>query len=586
MMRNLFFVASIFFAGIPSPALAQVKNFAPVTREMLLKPSPDDWIMLSRTYDEQRFSPLRQINRQNVSRLRMAWVRGIAAGTQETIPIVYRGVLYVVTPDATVLALDATNGDLIWEYRRKLPPDLRPQYGETKALAIFENFIFFDSPDGYVVALDARTGALRWEDKVHDNSTGAQHSSAPLVVDGKVISARSCTRTGTRDDCFIVAHDALTGKQLWKFFTTAAPGEPGGDTWGNVPVEKRIASTWGLPGSYDPQRKMIYWGIANPNPYTRMKRHGGNADDIPRSAPSELYSESTVALDPNTGKLAWYFQHVPGDDWDLDQTHERILLRTKLNPDPKAVKWISAKIPRGEERDILVEVAEGGGIWTLDRSTGEFLWATPFPYDTPEFQISRIDLETGKTFLNWDVAFKKDGERHFICFENAKGYFPMAYHPAKNSIYVPYNDTCLDMQANTAASAGFDFRNTVLRPGGDPNALGGLARVNMATGQVEWRYTQRAPTVGAVLATGGDLIFWGDMNRRFRAFDADTGKILWESIVGGIVQNSTITYAVNGMQYIAVMTGDGGAETSTPLALAPEIQPPRRHNSIYVFALP
>jgi alcohol dehydrogenase (cytochrome c) len=186
-------------------------------------------------------------------------------------------------------------------------------------------------------------------------------------------------------------------------------------------VGQRTASAWGLPGSYDPVRKLIYWGIANPSPYTRLKRHGGNPDAVSRSAPANAYSNSTVALDPETGKLAWYYQHLPGDDWDSDHTHERILLRTPFNPDPAAVKWINPKIPRGEQRDVSVSVGEPGGIWVLDRATGEFLWATPFPYDVPDFNISKIDVETGKTYINWDKVFKKDNERQLVLFFQYQG---------------------------------------------------------------------------------------------------------------------------------------------------------------------
>lgn len=589
MIRILFFVTSLVLGVLTQAGLAQVKNFVPVTREMLLNPSPNDWLMLSRTYDNQRFSPLEQINRQNVGQLRMVWARGMVPGTQEAIPIVYRGVMYVVSPGAAVQALDATTGDLIWEYQHKLPEGMSPAVAtsaRSKAIAIFQDLIFFTAPDGYVVALDAPTGAVRWKTQAHDNKSGAQHSSAPIVVEGKVITGRACMGSTTREGCFISAYDALTGKELWKFYNTAATGEAGGDTWGDVPTEKRIASTWGLPGSYDPVRNLIYWGTSNPVPYTRIKRHGGNPDAISRSAPANLYSNSTLALDPNTGKLVWYYQHLPGDDWDLDHTHERILLRTPFNPDPKAVKWINPRIPRGQERDIVVEVPEAGGIWALDRAKGEFLWATPFPYDVPEFHISRIDVETGKTYINWDVVFKKDGDRHTICFSNTKGYFPMAYHPGKNSLYIPYNDHCLDMEAKMDTSFGFGIRKVTRRPGGDPNANAGLARVNLETGRVEWRYTQRDAGNGAVLATAGNLIFWGDMGRRFRAFDADTGKILWETLLGGFIQTSTITYSVNGKQYVAVLTGDGSAGTRMPLDLAPENTTPRGHNEIYVFALP
>jgi alcohol dehydrogenase (cytochrome c) len=570
MMKSVTLMASMALAAIAPTAIAQVKDFTPVTREMLLNPSPNDWLMMSRTYDEHRFSPLSQITKQNVGQLRLAWSRGMSPGIHEHIPLVHDGVMYVADPGG-MQALDAINGDLIWDYRRKDAPG---RSGRT--MAIFQDLIIYAAPNSMLVGLDARTGKVRWEAPIGYSSSG------PKVIDGKVILG---LQAGRNERGRIVALDALTGKELWKFYTTPAPGEPGGDTWGDVAVEKRVANPWGLPGSYDPIRRLIYWGIANPDPYTRLKRHG-RADAIPESSPADLYSDSTVALNPETGKLAWYYQYLPGDDWDEDHTHERILLRTVFNPDPKEVKWINPRIPRGQERDVVVTVAEAGGIWVLDRDKGDFLWATPFPYDSPEFNLSKIDTETGKTYINWDLVFKEDGERHVICAHNTKGYWPAAYDAGKNALYVPYNDQCLDMTANNKAPSGFGPREGVLRPGADPQKYGGLAKINMATGKVEWRYTQRAPTNGAAVVTAGDLVFWGDMNRRFRAFDAGTGRILWETILGGMVQNSTITYAVNGKQYVAVLTGDSTADTRIPLNIAPELKAPRGHNAIYVFALP
>ena len=586
MIKTLFFLTSLVVGGMATTALAQVRNYVPVTREMLLQPDPADWLMFSRTYDAQRFSPLEQVNRGNVAQLRMVWARGMAPGTNETIPIVHGGVLYVVNPGSIVQALDATSGDLLWEYRRRMPDDIRNYIGlaaRTKSLAIYEDVILYAAHDGYLVGLDARTGEVRWETQAHDYKTNTMHTSAPVVFEGRVLTGRSCRET--REGCFISAHDARTGKEVWKFYTTAAPGEPGGDSWGNLPLDKRIASPWGLPGSYDPARKLVYWGIANPTPYPRLKRHG-SADAIPRAAPANAYSNSTVALDVETGKLAWYYQHLPGDDWDEDHTHERVLIRTAFNPDPNAVKWINPRIPRGQQRDVSVSVAEAGGLWVLDRATGEFLWAMPFPYDGPEFNISRIDVETGRTYINWDVVFQKDGDRRLICSFNTKSYWPMAYHPGKNALYVPYHDSCLDMTVDLSQESGFGPRFGVVRPGSDPNAFTGIDKIDMATGRRERIYSARVPGNGAALLTAGDLLFWGDLNRRFRAFDADNGKILWETILGGPIQMSTITYAVNGKQYIAVMTGEGQSATTGLMRQVPELSFPRNHSSLYVFALP
>ncbi|MDH3531593.1 MAG: PQQ-binding-like beta-propeller repeat protein [Gammaproteobacteria bacterium] len=571
-------------AGTVAQVNAEVREFQPVTTEVLVAPSADDWLMLGRTYDEQRYSPLRQINRKNVDELRMHWTRGLPAGTESTIPIVYDGVMYVAAPINSVLAVDATNGDLVWEYQRDSDPRARARTVATtssKSLAIYHDLVFFTSPDGFLVALDARDGTVRWEVESYAPGSGAKNTSAPIVVEGMVITARACR---DQANCFIAAHNALTGAEVWKFYTAAAAGEPGGDTWGDVPTEKRVASLWGLPGSYDPAKRLLYWGTANPQPYTRLSRHG-SPDGTSRTAPADLYSNSTLALHAQTGELAWYYQHLPGDDWDADHTHERVLVRTRIDPDPNAVKWINPAIRRGEERDVVVHIGEGGGMWVLDQHDGEFLWAMPFPVDVPEFNVANIDVETGLTEINWDNVFKQDKQTVLTCYHNTRGYWPMAYHPKTNAIYVAFHDYCLGMTADLSSPTGYVNRAGVLRPGVDPDKAYALAKVDLTTGRMTRLHESGVPGNGAVLATAGDLIFWGDLDRRFRAFDAEDGEILWESILGGIIQMSTITYAVDGTQYVAVMTGDGNSATRNPASLS-GVTSPRGHNAIYVFALP
>lgn len=575
MKKKLLVTALAAGAAFAVFSAAQVQNFKPVTEEMLRNPSPEDWLMFSRTLDAQRFSPLKQINRSNVSRLAMAWSRGLPAGTTESIPIVHDGVMYVVAPGGIVQALDGSNGDLLWEYRRQMPANVASQ-ARSKTIAIYQDIVIYTAPDGYVVGLDARTGERRWETYAGE----AAHTSGPIIANGKVITGRACAQT--RESCFIAAHDALTGKELWKFYTVPGPGEPGYETWGNPSPEthaKNRASTWGLPGSFDPQRNLVFWGVANPMPNTRAARHDGKVDAIGREAPADLYSNSTLALNPDTGKLVWYYQHLPGDDWDEDYTNERILTRIRFNPDPRYVKWINPKIRRGEERDVTVMMGEGGGIFVNDRGTGEFLWATPFPFDTPRFLISNIDVNTGKTQINWDLVLKEPGENHLICFFNTTSYWPSSYHPGTRSLYIPYVDNCLDM--TRAGPQGGERRTGKQRPEGKPEEFAGIAKVNLDTGEILRFDLGPIPSMGSTLATAGDLIFHGELTRRFHAFDANTGEKLWETIVGGPVSVSTITYAVRGKQYVAVTTGDNLMSN-----LGAAAKSPRGHAAIYAFALP
>ena len=589
MNRFYFVAASLVGAvaaagpGIPA-ALAQTDAFVPVTQAMQANPDPADWLHISRTYDQHRFSPLNQINKGNVAQLRLAWSRGLPAGTQESTPIVYRGVMYVMAPGATIQALDAATGDLIWEYQRDYPSTVPRAAARSKSLGIYEDMIYFGAPDGFLLALDAQTGKLRWETKV-DN--GQITAGGLLVADGKVISNRTCQQ-GKREFCFIAAHDARTGKEVWKFYVTAAPGDPGGDTWADLAVDARAAGPWGLPGSYDPVRKVVYWGVANPNPYTRFMRHG-RYDAVSDVSPSELYSNSTVALNVETGKLVWYFQELPGDDWDADHNQERILVRTRVSPDPRFVKWINPTLTPGTEQDVIITVGEGGGMFAVAQETGQFLWARPFPFDDPNLNMSVVDVMTGQTSVNPDKLFKKDGDTIVGCYHNTRGLWQIAYHPGTNAIYVPFHDQCLSMEAVHDSSTGFGRRTGVMRPGSDPKAYMGMAKIDIATGEMRVIYSQAQGTNGSALTTAGDLVFFGDLNRRLRALDADAGTVLWETEVGGMIVNSTISYAVNGKQYVMVYTGRGQSVTSGPLGLTASAMAPTAvagQNGIYVFALP
>ena len=260
MIRSLWVATVLVLAA--GAGHAQGPGFRPVTDAMLRDPSPNDWLMFSRTYDSQRFSPLDQITRGNVKRLGLAWSRGLADGTTETIPTVYNGVMYLTVPGSNVQALDAATGALLWEYNRTYENEGVGPGGRSKTLSIFEDMVYFTAPDATIVALDARTGRVRWETKA--DSRG--HTAGSIVVEGHVISGGTCAG-GLRTNCYIAAHDARTGALAWKFYTAQAPDEPPGfDTWGGAPVETRRASTWGVPGSYDPETRLIYWGVANPTP--------------------------------------------------------------------------------------------------------------------------------------------------------------------------------------------------------------------------------------------------------------------------------------------------------------------------------
>ena len=561
-----------------------ITRYSAVSEQVLRNPGSNDWLSFSRTLDAQRFSPLSQITNTNVSKLALRFSRALGNGMNYTIPLVHEGVLFLTTTSAGVMALDATTGDPLWEYQRKYSNPAMSRQARAKTMALYEDMVYYLPPDNTLVALDAKTGALRWEAALGRRG----NSGGMIAANGKIITNGNCV-SGPRDSCYISAHDARTGKELWKFNTVQEKDPVTGlDSWAGVPLDKRLASPWGLPGSYDAATNTLYFGIANPMPTTRGERHGGESG-VGTAAPTDLYSNSTVALDADTGALKWYYQHLPGDDWDLDMNEERTLIHTKVSPDPKHVKWISPKTKAGEERDVVVNVGEGGGVWMLDRKSGEFLWSAPFPFDVPNYFLSNIDVNTGKTFINQSLIVRKPGEEHIVCYFNTRSFWPTAYSPQNNSLYVPYVRNCLDIAAANPATKTREKRVGSAEPGVPENELNGLARINLETGEITHWPMGRYPTNSAMLTTAGNLVFWGDLNNHYRAMDAASGKVLWETTLGGPIAMSNITYAVDGQQYVAVIAGQTLAFqtlTTGGMGPIPLTLDASGESTLYVFALP
>ncbi|MCH8016217.1 MAG: PQQ-binding-like beta-propeller repeat protein [Acidobacteria bacterium] len=525
----------------PEVVAQEERVFVPVTEEMLLDPDPADWLMVHRTYDMTGYSPLDQINSSNVGQLKLAWMRAMDVGPQELRPLVYDGVMYVAHPGSDhIQAWDATTGDLIWDYKRELPSDLRnyqPQGNRTRNLAIYDDKIYHLTWDSYLVALHAHSGELLWETRIADYKDGITHSSGAIIVKGKVISGRSCGFRNLGVRCFI-----------------------------------------------DAELDLIYWGVAVPAPYPRLIRRG--TWDVGDKTPCELYTNSTLAMDPDTGEIKWYYQHLPCDDWDADFVHERTLIDLVVDPDPGAVKWINPKVlDKQETRRVVVSMGEPGGLFVNDAETGEFLWAHPFPYDSIErFPIRDINVNTGEVYINLNLVSKQVGHQITICGHNTKGWWSWSYSPLTQLLYIPINRTCLNQSPNPEASQGAS-KGSMAEPGRGENApMTELRALDLSTGKLAWQFTQRAPNAGATMATGGNLVFFGDLNRRFRAFDAKTGKILWETILGSLITGNPVTYSVDGKQYVAIPVGGGTlAQISR---YTPELEAPSGSNMMVVFTLP
>jgi PQQ-dependent dehydrogenase (methanol/ethanol family) len=571
--------AAAMLAAAQAGADERFDDFVPVTDDMLVDPDPADWLMWRRTLDSWGYSPLEEIHSGNVGQLRLAWSRPLGPGVQEGTPLVYDGVMYFPHPSDFMQAYDAATGDLIWEYRRSWPEDLGdyiPFPSINRNIAIYGTLILHNGADNYAYALDARTGELVWETRILDYREGAQHSSGPITANGLVISGRGCEPEGGPDACVITAFEAMSGREVWRTRTIPAPGEYGDDTWGRIPYEeRRHVGTWMVP-SYDPQLNRVYIGTSVTSPAPKFMFGDPHA--------RYLYHNSTLALDGDTGEIVWYFQHIV-DHWDLDHPFERLLIDTAVAPDPASVVAINPNLSPGEQRRVLTGIpGKTGIVYTLDRETGEFLWARP---TVEQNVVARIDPESGQATVNPETIFLEAGQQVYVCpsLNGGKNYPAGAYSPQTHAMYFPLQNTCMRSTAMSDTPSLDDLyalRNaTELTPGTDQ--AGRIEAISVETGATLWKYEQRAGTL-SLLATGGGLLFGGDMNGRFRAFDQATGEILWEVNLGSHVTGYPVTFAVNGRQYVAVSTGSSLMSMGVN-SLTPELRP-GTGNQLFVFALP
>ncbi len=583
----LAFAAGAAAQPAPAPVPELLQDFVPVTDAMLREPPPENWIGFRNGYPLWGYSPLDQIDAGNVTELRLVWSRAMQLGYQEVEPIVHNGVMFLANVEDIVQALDATTGDLLWQYRRNLPENIANVTGTRyryRNVSIYGDKIFLATNDAFIVALDARTGELVWETQRADYRERVAQTAGPTIVNGKLINGSRCNPSSPRPGgCFITAHDVDTGEELWRINTAATPDQFGGDTWGGLPrAARRHASAW-MVGSYDPELHLVYWGTGPPAPLPESLRGAGKAD--------LLFTNSTLALDPDTGEMAWYFQHLPRDNWDLDHVFERMIVETEVSPNPASVPWINPAIRPGERRKVITGIpGKTGLIWTLDAATGEFLWARPTVYQNI---MTGLDLATGRPAFDESTAPQSVRTPAFACphLLGGKNQPSGAYSPDTGALYMPMNNACMDIAMSVeeaGPSDGYDVRVQVRhRPDVDPDTapVGRLQAVSASTGDTLWLYEQRAPIYGSVLATGGNLVFSGDVVRRFRAFDAETGEVRWQTILNGPVSGRPMTFSVGGRQYLAV--GSGGLTQGTGfLQLTPELTTPSGSNTLFVFALP
>jgi alcohol dehydrogenase (cytochrome c) len=537
-----------------------VKNYVDVTDDMLKSPPDGEWLMYRRNYAGWSYSPLKDINAANVKSLVLKWAWNMnEGGASQVTPIVHAGVMFLSNTSNTVQALDARTGELIWENR--IGPVSKIAYGGTRSLAIYHDKVFVATTDAHLHALDARTGKIVWEQVLGNPNNSA--TGGVMVMHGKVLTGMTGCDNYSRNNCYISAFDADTGKKAWIFHTTALEGEPGGDTWNGLPDLLRGGGDTWIAGTYDPELNTTYWGVAQTKPWFRASRKSGSA--------ATLYSSSTLALDPDTGKLKWYFQHAPGESLDLDEVFERVL------------------IDHGNDKTVMT-IGKPGILWKLDRVTGKFIAAQETVFQNV---FSNIDHKTGAVTYRKDIIDQKTDQWLSSCPgpEGGHDWQATSYYQPSDLLIIPLSQSCVMIEGHevdqslggggTAASQKFFFM-----PGTHQN-MGKLAAYRTSDMKQVWSWQQRVPFLSAVLSTGGGLAFVGDFDRSLKAVDANTGKIVWQTRLGNTVQGYPVSFSLDGHQYIAVTTGlGGGSPQQKPTALLDEVHRPATGHVLYVFGLP
>ena len=503
---------------------------SPVTSERLLKASeePENWLMYSGQYNSQRYSRLTEIDKSNVNQLEVKWVKQLETlADVETTPLVVDGVMYLTQSPSNVIALDASTGSQFWTYEHTLPEKLSLCCGrQNRGVAILGETLFLGTLDAKLIALDAKTGAVQWEAQSADPATGYSKTAAPLVIGDKVISGIAGGEYGIRG--FLDAYDAKTGELAWRFYTIPGEGEPHNDTWEDDSWKTGGAPTW-ITGAYDPDLNLVYWGTGNPGPdWNGEAREGDN-----------LYSDSVVALDADTGELKWYFQFTPHDVHDWDATQIPILIDIEFD---------------GRPRKLMLFPNRNAFFYVLDRVTGEFLRGTAFAKQTC---AERID-ENGRPIRIPGMLPNEEGVLVYPSVNGAANWWSNTYSPRTELLYVVTYDG-----ADTFYIGEDEYVPGEMFVGGAPERYvpqetyaSMIRALEPRTGDTRWEFPLQPKTQSGLLSTASDLVFGGSVDGYFYALDAVNGTELWRINVGGNVKAAPISYMVGTVQYVTVAAGN------------------------------
>lgn len=534
-----------------------------VTDAQLLSPAPADWLQWRRTYDAQGFSPLTGINRKNVSNLQMRWTLALPQGTNQIAPLVHEGVIFANSA-GTVMAIEASTGTVLWQFSRpaKVKP-LGPPVTNPRSMALYGHSLFVPTVDNHMLALDFRTGKLLWDHHVEGPGEMLRMTAGPIVVRGKVIQGISgCAGSYVPGGCFIVALDSQTGKELWRFQTIAQPGSPD-DSWNGVPADQRVGGSVWTTGSYDQSTGLVYIGTGQTYRIKPLmeKPAAGQRDDA-------LYTNTTLALDPDTGKFVWHYQHIAREMWDLDWSFERTLATIPVDGKPRRVVMTMGKI---------------GILDVLDAKTGDYLFSRDLGLQD---LVSKIDPKTGEKTVREGAEPVADQAVHICPFPSGIRNFPAtSFDESSGLLYIPGTESCMNYMWRPA-EADWDIAYQMLpRPGSD-GLFGRVDAMDVSGKSKGWDVRRRAGLSSAVVATKGGLVFEGALDRYFRALDSASGKELWSARLPDVPNAFPVSYVAGGKQCVLITTGGGGPTDATYSAFTPENRRVASATIMFAFCQP
>jgi alcohol dehydrogenase (cytochrome c) len=542
-------------------SMRRVDPFRPVSTEELNRPDAADWLNWRRTPDGHGHSPLTKITRDNVSRLSMSWSMAMHEGSNQPTPMVRDGVMFLTHAHNKIQAIEAGTGELIWEYQYAFPPASKMLGGPTRNIALWQDRLFLATYDAAIVAIDATTGAELWRTEKADYREAFTHSAGPIVANGIVVSGINGCELFTQDGCFITGHDPTTGVELWRTATLAEPGTPEYATWGNVAPDRRGGGDIWIAGSYDPELDLVYFGTSQPKPWAAPSR-GMSVED------AALYTNATLALRPQTGELVWHFQHIPGETIDMEVGFERIL----------------ADID-GEQ--TLLTVGKDGILWKLNRATGEYLDLL----DTMGQTIFSVDRETGRLTYREDIATANIGDTYTACpgIYGGHNWQSATYDDARHLLFLPVHQLCSDMTPREVdlgpGGGGYGADAATYPMPGKEGLAGALLAIDVRTMEVRWKIEQPALFLSGALSTDGGLLFIGDLDRHFQAFDTETGARLWSTRLPAPAHGYPVTYEAEGRQFVAIPAGIGVFRALTAV-IFPDIYQPPDGQGLFVFSVP